>query len=120
MQPYVLVVDDDPGIREIVEWALTDEGYTVVTVANGEEALRRVEQRVPAVVLLDLQMPVMTGWDVLHRLRASRVTAPVVFMTAGYQAQEEARRHGVAGFLAKPFDLADLLNAVDRFVAVPC
>jgi CheY-like chemotaxis protein len=65
--------------------------------------------------LLDLQMPVMTGWDVLSELRQAGTRIPVVFMSAGYRVRAEAERHGADGHLAKPFDLVSLLDTVQRF-----
>jgi CheY-like chemotaxis protein len=113
----VLVVDDDPDILRVVAMTLADEGYRVLTATNGEEALGCLLKQMPALVLLDLNMPVMSGLEMLERLRALDLTIPIVFMTAGYRAQQEAERHEVAGYLAKPFDLGALLRVVARFAA---
>jgi two-component system chemotaxis response regulator CheY len=118
-QPYILVVDDDPGIRAFVQLTLQGEGYNVATAANGREALSRVAQRTPDVVFLDLAMPVMTGWQFHDCLRASGIMSPVVYMSAGYAAAEEAARHGAEGHLAKPFELEDLLRVAARFAPLP-
>jgi CheY-like chemotaxis protein len=114
--PVVLVVDDDEGIREVVAMLLSDEGYIVQTASNGQEALSSIHTQRPALVLLDLQMPVMTGWQLVEQLRAFRLDVPVVFMSAGVRARSEAVQYSVAGYLAKPFDLDDLLGVVARFV----
>lgn len=111
----ILVVDDDAGIRGTVQAILEDEGYTVSSAVNGIEALESIRQARPTLVLLDLQMPVMNGWEVLQRLRESQTGIPVVFMTAGFRAQAEAERYSADGHLAKPFDLDDLLNVVEQF-----
>ncbi len=111
----VLVVDDDPAIRRAVGMMLEDEGYDVATAANGREALDQITRSLPSVVLLDLQMPEMDGWQLQRRLRELNLDVPVVFMTAGYRARAEAERHQAAGFLAKPFDMDDLLTTVARF-----
>jgi CheY-like chemotaxis protein len=117
----VLVVDDDAAIRTAVTMLLEDEGYQVLTAANGREALAHVVDGAerPDVILLDLQMPIMSGWDVLAHLRAAHVEIPVVFMTAGYRARAEAARHGADGFLAKPFAIDDVLALVARLTAAP-
>lgn len=112
---HVLVVDDDPGIRGTIRAILDEEGYTVATASNGCEALVRIAEQRPALVLLDLQMPVMNGWEVLTRVRESGLNIPVVFMTAGLRAHAEAARHHADGALPKPFDLDELLQLVERF-----
>jgi CheY-like chemotaxis protein len=110
----ILVVDDDPDIRSVVEAILSGEGYRVTTAANGRLAWEAISQQQPNVVLLDLQMPVMTGWELLDLLREQGMQVPIVVMTAGYRAKAEAERHGAAGHLAKPFDLDELLATVER------
>ena len=117
MTHHVLVVDDDDAIREIVQEILEDEGYHVSTAANGREALAQVAVSPPDVVLLDLNMPVLDGWQTHARLREQQLAIPVVYMTAGQRAQHEAERHQAAGYLAKPFDLAHLLATVERFAS---
>ena len=115
MTNHVLVVDDDHAIREMVQDVLELEGYRVTTAANGQEALTRVAESPPTVVLLDLQMPVLDGWAVQAQLRENRPDIPVVLMTAGYRARQEATRHGAAAYLTKPFDIDDLVTTVERF-----
>ena len=80
----ILVVDDEPDIRNVLEQAITDAGYTVRTAAGGQEALRLVDQAHPGVILLDLMMPDMDGFEVLQRIRANPLTSniPVVVLTA--------------------------------------
>ena len=115
--PCVLVVDDDPGIRVTIQFMLEDAGYVVITATNGIEAVDRVIERAPSLVLLDLQMPLMTGQETLARLREMPYQIPVVFMTAGLRAQVEATAHGADGHLAKPFEFEELLHIVRRFCA---
>ena len=111
----VLVVDDDPGIRSVISAVLEDEGFPVTTAANGREALSSISSEEPALVLLDLQMPVMSGWEVINTLREAQTTIPIVLMTAGFRAQAEAERCHADGFLPKPFNLDDLVQVVERF-----
>jgi CheY-like chemotaxis protein len=113
--PHVLVVDDDTDIRRTIADILESEGYSVALAANGRDALDRIEEHEPALILLDLQMPVMTGWEVLSHLRAHSIRIPVVFMTAGFRAQTEAERHQAEGHLRKPFEMDELLDLVARF-----
>ena len=100
---HVLIVDDDPGIRGFIQMTLQAEGYSVATAANGREALERIAAQRPHVILLDLAMPVMNGWQLHDRLRQLGLSIPVVFMTAGFSARAEAEARRVAGYLAKPF-----------------
>jgi len=119
----VLIVDDDPAIVEVIQMILATEGYSVLSATNGQEALDAITTVHPGLVLLDLNMPVMSGWELIDQLRNSRISIPVVLVTAGQLAREEAARLNVAGHLAKPFDLEDLLAIVDQFVprtAQPC
>jgi CheY-like chemotaxis protein len=111
----VLVVDDEEAIRQVVAMTLEDEGYVVTTAAHGQEALAQVLQARPDLVLLDLHMPVMDGWAFCAELKRRELIIPIVFMTAGARARDEAARAGVAGSLAKPFNLDVLLDTVARF-----
>jgi CheY-like chemotaxis protein len=115
--PPVLIVDDDAGIRLVLESMLACEGYTVISAANGREALAYIERELPGLVLLDLQMPVMTGWETLATIRARWPVLPVVFMSAGLNAAVQAAAYQADGYLAKPFDLDTLLQTVHRFLS---
>ena len=117
MPVQVLVVDDDPSIRAVIVMSLQDEGYTVAIAVDGRAAVHQVQADPPALVLLDLNMPGMSGWEVLLRLRQAGSTPPVVFMTAAHSAQQEADRHGADGYLSKPFALTALSAVVARFAA---
>jgi len=112
-RPWQPLTPYDITIAEI----LREEGYRVLTAADGHQALALIRARAPALVLLDLQMPLLNGWEVLDRLRAEDIRVPVVFLTAAYRARAEAERHDVAGFLAKPFDVDELLAVVARYAA---
>ncbi|MBI5478974.1 MAG: response regulator [Deltaproteobacteria bacterium] len=113
----VLVVDDDPDIRDMIGQALELEGWRVVGAANGEEALRVAREGPrPDVILLDLMMPVMNGWEFLDdQRRDERLAAiPVVLISGDERLKEKAAKARVAGFLKKPMDLMELLDAVQR------
>ncbi len=113
----VLVVDDDPDILSIVEQILSFEGYNVLTATNGLEALDLVEQVRPELILLDMRMPVMDGWQFVGRLRAYRDSpVPLLVMTAATDARRRAREVGADGYIAKPFDIEDLLEKVRQHV----
>jgi two-component system chemotaxis response regulator CheY len=118
-RPGVLVVDDDPSILEMVAEILRAEGYAVRTAENGREALDRIEQDHPKLVLLDMRMPVLDGWQFMRELRARSIPVPVVVMTAAENSARWASEVGADGHLAKPFLLEDLLQAVERFGGGP-
>jgi len=106
----VLVVDDDPEIADTMAEVLDFEGYLVAIARDGVQAMDRIPKFVPDVILLDLMMPLMTGFEVLERLREQRNTTPVVVVSAnqGYEASDL----NVAGKVRKPFGLTQLLDAV--------
>jgi DNA-binding response OmpR family regulator len=111
---YVLVVDDDADLRAVIRAVLEDEGIAVETAATGVRALARIHEQPPAVVLLDLQMPVMDGWQLHRRMRELGVQSRVIYMTGWRLARTEAARYGADGYLAKPFDFDDLVALVLR------
>lgn len=118
-QRRVLVVDDDPGIRGFVMTVLRAEGYEVVSAVNGHMALECAGLHRPDLVLLDLSMPVMNGWEFHAAFRLLYPDVPVVYMTAGYSARVEAEQHGAAGYLAKPFEVEHLLAIAGRLAPMP-
>ncbi len=113
----VLVVDDDLAILATVADILEFEGYTVQTATNGLEALEAVERELPSLIVLDMRMPVLDGWGLARALRARSLDIPILVLTAAQDAGQWADEIGAAGFLAKPFDLNDLLAAVERIPA---
>lgn len=117
----VLVVDDDPDLREVVRIMLHLSGYDVRCARNGREALMAVAEKAPAVVLLDMRMPVMNGWECARELRARYGRSiPIVVLTAAEHARATVRDlGGVDDVLAKPFDMDALLDVVARFAPKP-
>jgi CheY-like chemotaxis protein len=115
----ILVVEDDPEIREVVRDVLQDEGYAVVTATNGKEGLERLRQMArPCLVLLDLLMPVMNGGEFLSVLRTTDVlaTLPVVVFSA-WSEEAQKIRDDTQGFVEKPVSLPVLLDTVTKFCA---
>ncbi len=110
----VLVVDDDPAIREMVSEFLRMEGYLVDTAADGAEGLRAVQKRVPSIVLLDMRMPILDGWGFARTLRERGIHLPILAFTASHSPRRWAEEIGAEGFLAKPFDLPQLLAAIEK------
>lgn len=95
-----------------VEAVLLEEGYEVSTASNGQEALAEVQRDLPSLVLLDMCMPVMDGWRFAEEVRQHGIDVPIVVMTAAQDARRWASEIGAEGYVAKPFDIEDLLTAV--------
>jgi CheY-like chemotaxis protein len=108
----VLVVENDPTVRTALRLLLEEEGYPVRLAANGHQALALLRAATPAVVLVDLDVPVGREWHCEVSHRTLQGTLPVVVMRAPDSAVPDAQRRGVARWLSKPFQLADVLRAV--------
>jgi two-component system, chemotaxis family, chemotaxis protein CheY len=109
---HVLVVDDDRAIVSTVQAVLVDEGYDVATAADGREALVELQRELPSLVLLDMRMPVMDGWHFAEEVKQQGLSVPIVVMTAAQDARRWADEIGANGYVSKPFDIDDLLEAV--------
>ena len=116
----VLVADDERDIVELVAFVLGRAGYEVDKVEGGDEALRVIEERRPALCILDGRMPQLAGFEVLRRLRDDPETRgiPVLILTATVDEERSIRRHGVEpdGFMRKPFEADALLAEVERLL----
>jgi diguanylate cyclase (GGDEF)-like protein len=115
----VLIADDDAAVRRLLTAVLRPRGHTVIEAGNGEQALELAESRRPELIVSDLLMPAMDGYELVRRLRTAPDTArtPVIFLTAEYDegdATELARSAGVSRVLRKPCKPADVLAAVDH------
>jgi DNA-binding response OmpR family regulator len=115
----ILVVEDDPGIRQGIADFLGFEGYAVDIAVNGEEALSYLRQSRPSLMVLDLVMPVMNGPQLLERLRSERIAegVPVAIMTAAMPGASTLP--AADAYLSKPFDLDELLEVVGRHAGPP-
>jgi CheY-like chemotaxis protein len=120
MTAIALVVDDDRLLLRLIELNLGKVGMKVLLAENGKEALRLAKQERPDVILLDLMMPIMDGYEVMRLLKASHNTRdiPVVMLTAK-TSQSDRRRceeMGAIAFITKPFNLEDLRGTVCSIV----
>lgn len=112
----VYVADDEPELASLLAETLQDAGHEVVTSANGHMLLDRVAERAPDVILLDINMPGLSGWEVRKALLSRGVHAPVIAVTAQGGASTEMSALGTlqfAGFVRKPFKLVEVLGAVE-------
>jgi CheY-like chemotaxis protein len=113
----VLIVEDDPDLLSLVAMILRDAGYDVAAAEDGLQALARIEERMPGVILLDMRMPVMNGWEFAREYRARFArAAPIVVVTAAEDARARAQEIGADAWLEKPFDLDDVVRTVARFL----
>lgn len=110
----VLVVDDDDSVRQTVKLALEDEGYRVVEARNGRAGLDVLQVEQPAVILLDMRIPVLDGWGFMREYGSRPTRAPVVVFSAAVDVQASRDEVGADEAIAKPFGLADLLAVVER------
>jgi CheY-like chemotaxis protein len=110
----ILVVDDDPEILAMLRDFLESEGHTVRTAANGEEALEVLGEMAPSLILLDMRMPVLDGWGFAERYRERALAYPIIVMTAAESARRWAEEIGATAYIAKPFDVNELLQMIER------
>ena len=121
MRKHILVVDDDPDIREVLRDRLESYGYLVETAADGRAALEKMERLTPSGVLLDIRMPGMDGLEVLGQIRDRHPSMPVVIVTAA-SAREDviaAMRAGAQAYLLKPFDTPQIRHVAERWFGRP-
>lgn len=122
MSYTILVADDEASLRLLVKATLASRKYTIIEVSNGQDALNLAKQVNPDVILLDVMMPYLTGFQVCTELRKDAKTAsvPVIILTAkgGQDDRELALSVGATHFLTKPFRPPDLLNAIDYVLGI--
>jgi CheY-like chemotaxis protein len=118
----LLVVDDEPDIALMIERLFTKLGHAVVTASDGAEALARIAAAPPDLILLDLHLPRMNGWEVCRRLKRDPATAriPILMMTAAHANVDAAQAGidlGAVEYVAKPFMREVLVHNVERLLA---
>lgn len=115
----VLVVDDEPMLREAVADALRDEGYVALEGANGREAVELFSREAPDLVLMDVMMPTLDGREAYRLLRGAQLRSPVPVVMMSAAVPPHLLDPTIAGFLAKPFDLDQLLDLVAELIGHP-
>ncbi|HLZ62616.1 MAG TPA: response regulator [Ktedonosporobacter sp.] len=116
----ILVIEDNPGISDIIRYILTEMSskevcvYKISLAYDGKQGLERVEELHPDIILLDIHMPRMNGYEVLQSLRSRDITTPVIMMTAVVRPEEQAKafRAGCDAYLTKPFTALQLSHLV--------
>lgn len=116
-RPRVLLVDDDRSVLEALGGVIEAEGFEVVRAANGHEALQKFRQGSMDIVLLDLNMPVKSGWDAFEGLTTVNPFLPIVIITARADAHSEAATRGIAALMQKPLNIPALLKMMRDLLA---
>ena len=113
----ILIVDDEDDILHFLELVLREKGYEVVTASGGHEALTKAQVDRPDLVLLDIMMPQMDGWEVLKLLRVDEGTShiPVAMLSARTEAKDRVQglQEGAIDYICKPFSLQELLGKIE-------
>jgi DNA-binding NtrC family response regulator len=115
----VLVVDDEDALRTVLSSELINEGYEVRSAADGDEAISELEKNAYDMVLLDIKMPRMNGFEVLKHLKQKHPKTKVVMLTgfADLKNAIESKKLGADDFVSKPYDLVDLLTTIERVLS---
>ena len=115
----ILVVDNEPDIVDLTRTVLELGGYQVITAYSGEECMRLLEKEKVDLVLLDIMMPGMSGWDVFNRIKKKSTQIKVAFMSVleiSDKRKQVLLDEGLADYIMKPFDKETLLNGVDKIL----
>ena len=115
----ILVVDDEDALRTVLSIGLTSEGYNVSTASDGDEAISGLQKETFDLVLLDVKMPRMNGFEVLKFIKEKHPIMKVVMLTGSGDLKDaiESKKLGAEGFVAKPCDLVDLLTTIERVLS---
>ena len=120
MPKKILVVDDEPDILRIVTFRLEKTGYEVITAINGQEALDLIEKDKPDLILLDLRLPIIDGYEVCRHLKGDKELKkiPVILLTASAvrDVEKKAKELNAEAYITKPFEPTELLKKIKKFL----
>ena len=120
MTKAILVADDDPDILSIVSMSLETQGYTVYKATNGREAVDLAKQHRPDLVLMDMMMPIVSGYEAVIELKADAATRDITIVGLSAKAMatdmERATDVGIDGYITKPFRIAQVLTVVESYL----
>ena len=121
MEKKILVIEDDPATSRLVDYSLRHEGYQVITSSNGLDGIRKAHSESPDLVILDVMLPGMDGFEICHRLRGEADTAKLPILMFSAKAQEIDRDTGIKvgadDYLTKPSAPADIVSRVEKLLA---
>jgi CheY-like chemotaxis protein len=116
----ILVADDDPDILSIVSMSLETQGYTVHKATNGREAVDLAREHHPDLILMDMMMPIVSGYEAVGELKADATTRDIVIVGLSAKAMatdmERATDVGIDGYITKPFRIAQVLSVVESYL----
>jgi len=114
MQQHVLIVEDEPTLSRLLSYNLTQEGYNTQVIENGNEALQAIQAQSYDLIILDLMLPGLSGFEVLEKLRKKGIKTPVIILTARNGEEEivQGLKLGADDYVTKPFGVAELLARV--------
>lgn len=110
---HVLLVDDDDDLRQALATNLEKHGLSVTQASNGQDALEKIDVQMPSLIILDMNMPVMDGWEFAKRFYRRQEIAPIIVLTAEKKAGQGAADIGTKYSIGKPVDMQRLLSVVD-------
>lgn len=116
MKKTILIVDDDASVRQSLRKVLEGAGYTVVLAASGEEAASRVEREPTDLIMLDLGLPIMNGWDTFERITSRTPVLPLIIFTGQANQYDMAVAAGVGALMEKPLDATVLLDTIKELL----
>lgn len=118
MSGKILIVDDQKGVRRLLEELFKKEGWEVRIAGDGQEAIDKVEEMVPDLILMDVKMPVMNGLEATHEIIARNPGIPIIMMTAYGEIEvvKQALEAGVKRCISKPFDIMVLRDLVEKLM----
>ena len=121
MGKKILVIEDDPATLRLVDYSLKQEGYEIITASNGLEGIRKARGESPDLVILDVMLPGMDGFEICYRLRSEPTTAKLPILMFSAKAQEIDKDTGIKvgadDYLTKPSAPADIINRVEKLLA---
>ncbi len=116
----ILHVDDERDVLEVVKTILENEGYEVVSVSSGDRALKEVDVNNFDLLLLDIMMPDMSGWDLFSRISKIKPKYKVIFLTVleiSDERLDKLKQHGIMDYITKPFERDELVSRVKKVIA---
>ena len=119
MTRKVLLIDDDKGIVEVIKNILEERDYDVIVAYDGKEGLEKIQSEVPDLIILDVRMPLMNGYEFIRALKAQKVIdgmpmIPVIVLTAKEEMEEVFKMEGAKGYLVKPVDPGSLIKKIEE------